>query len=276
MADGNEEGRAKALKYYKLMAVAQALLGIGMLVCGVVAAINQDEDVFGPPYFVGGFVVGIMALIAALLCSCIIAKAPGASSSVNKQELGCAMTGHYILSMFMIMGCFMGVVLAGIGGFGFSDHNDRSSLNKSLAVVILVGCIVGLFLTIGSLCIVCTYGRYFGIVITSGHRGRTVIINTNTTGNQIVGMQPVTTHGAVFQTDYGMGMGTNQSQQISELEQQNRLLQQQLELQRQLNQAQQQQQPYGGGFQQPPPPPMYPGNAAYPPTAPPPSYSDVK
>ncbi|KAL4222395.1 hypothetical protein ACF0H5_018434 [Mactra antiquata] len=258
---GNEEGRAKALKCYKLMAVVQALLGIGMLVCGVVAAKNPDEDSFGPPYFLGGFVIGIMALFAALVCTCIIVKARGAYNGVNKQELGCAMSGLFIFSMFMIMGCILGLAFAAVGGFGFSDHDDRSSLNKLLILVILVGCIVGLFLTIGSLCIVCIYGRYFGVVIRSGRRQRTIIINTNMAG------QPGTTHTAALA----------QSEQNSQLEEQNRLLQQQLELQIQLNQAQQQQKSYGGGFQQPPPPHMYAdNNAPYPPTAPPPSYCDVK
>ncbi|XP_045157701.1 uncharacterized protein LOC123523966 isoform X1 [Mercenaria mercenaria] len=268
-----EEGREKALRLYKILACLLGLLGVGLLICGILAVTNTDSDSFGMPYFLGGFIVGILTLISAALCTCIFLKAPGADSDVKKRELACAIQGQYILSMFTIMGCFIGCVSAGVGGLsssGFDDDDeDEDGPKKTLAVIILVGCIGAIFLTIFSMCIVCTYSSYFGVVIQRGRRGRMVFINNT---GQTAGM-PTTIHTTTFQTT----PQTN-SNQVSQLEAQNRLLQQQLELQRQLFQQQQQQQQqtqYSGGFYPPPPPPSYGLNDSAP-SAPPPNYFDVK
>ncbi|XP_045157705.1 uncharacterized protein LOC123523966 isoform X2 [Mercenaria mercenaria] len=238
-----EEGREKALRLYKILACLLGLLGVGLLICGILAVTNTDSDSFGMPYFLGGFIVGIL------------------------------IQGQYILSMFTIMGCFIGCVSAGVGGLsssGFDDDDeDEDGPKKTLAVIILVGCIGAIFLTIFSMCIVCTYSSYFGVVIQRGRRGRMVFINNT---GQTAGM-PTTIHTTTFQTT----PQTN-SNQVSQLEAQNRLLQQQLELQRQLFQQQQQQQQqtqYSGGFYPPPPPPSYGLNDSAP-SAPPPNYFDVK
>lgn len=174
--------------------------------------------------------------------------------------------------MFTIMGCFVGCVSAGVGGFssfGFDDDEEEDDgTKKKLAILILIGCIGAIFLTIFSMCIICTYGSYFGVNIRHGRRGRMVVMYNN--GQTMVGTvnQPNT-----FQTS----MQTN-NQQISQLEAQNRLLQQQLDLQRQMfeqQQQQQQQQPQYPTGVYPPPPPSY-GFSNTGPSAPPPSYSDVK
>lgn len=156
-----------------------------------------------------------------------------------------------MLSMFMLMGCFIGTFLAGIGGFTFSS--ELSTLNKNLAIVILLGSILGLILTIGSLCLFCTYSKFFGVIMRRGYRGRTVIINTHNPGS-------ASTDPNIFLTSNAQSAANNA--QISQLERQNQLLQQQLELQKQLNQQQQ----FGGGFSQPPPPPAYDSSSVYPPT----------
>ncbi|XP_060556700.1 ALK tyrosine kinase receptor-like [Ruditapes philippinarum] len=186
------------------------------------------------------------------------------------------MQGQYILSMFTIMGCFIGCVSAGVGGFSstsssFRDEDEEDDgPKKTLALIILLGCIGAIFLTIFSMCIVCTYGSYFGVHIQRGRRGRMVFINTN-------GQSTMPT---VFQTNtVQTGMHVNDAQ-ISQLEAQNRLLQQQLDLQRQMFEQQQQQQQqqqtqYSTGVY-PPPPPSYPGFSTTGPTAPPPNYYDVK
>lgn len=269
-----EEGRAKALRYYRILAVVLGLIGVTQLSLGIVGVTKENSyggSTFGPPFYVGGFIVGILGLLSAGLCACVLFKAD-ADSDVKKRELACTMHGQYAVSMFMIMGCFAGSVLAGIGGisdFGEPSEGEYYETKKTLAVVILVLCIVALGVAIASLCVVCTYGAYFGVIIQNRRGGRVVIWNnTGTSGT-------VTMH----TTAYGMGginsapfntttygMNTQNDEQIRNLQEQNRLLQQQLELQRQLNQQQQ----YSGGYY-PPPPASY-GNQS----APPPSYDSVK
>lgn len=171
------------------------------------------------------------------------------------------MQGHYILSIFMIMGCLMGSMYAGMGGFGVSTYDDDDGSKKTLAVIIFIGCIVATIVTIYSLCIMCTYGSYFGVHM---QRGRMTVWNTGTMGTTTI---HTTTP---FQTTT---FATGNNQQISQLEQQNRLLQQQLELQRQMIQQQTQ---YPGGVYPPPSQSTYGMNPAYPSDAPPPSYDAIK
>lgn len=196
-------------------------------------------------------------------------KGPDADNEIKKREVGCAIQGQYILAMFTIMGCFIGCISAGVGGLsstGFNDDDeDDDGIRKQLAIVILVGCILAVFVTIFSISVVCTYSSYFGVMITRGRRGRIVIMNAGAT----------TTMPSTFNTTTFNATSNTNNDQIRQLEAQNRLLQQQLELQRQLQQQQQQTQ-YSGGFYPPPPPPTYGVDPAFPPTAPPPSYNDVK
>ena len=54
----SDEARAKAIGLYRILAAVQILLGIGLLVCGGFGTTYTGEYDFGPPYFLGGFLVG--------------------------------------------------------------------------------------------------------------------------------------------------------------------------------------------------------------------------
>lgn len=66
-----DEGKEKAIRYYRIQAVVLGILGAVLLALGVVAVVKQSnyegDDTFGVPYFVGGFLVGIMVRTKALL-----------------------------------------------------------------------------------------------------------------------------------------------------------------------------------------------------------------
>jgi hypothetical protein len=173
------------------------------------------------------------------------------------------------------MGCFIGSIFAGVGGIskGLStydydddDKDDEEELMKKrqlLATLILVGCILGLFATIFSMCTVCTYSSYFGVVMKRNRRGKMTLINTGqlpgettTTSNQM----------STIQITRSLPAPKMRNNRVDDLEKENRLLQQQLELQKQLNEQKQQQQmlqqtQYSDVY--PPPPPSY--DVVYPP-----------
>lgn len=189
------------------------------------------------------------------------------------------MTGQSIVSMFSLMGCFAGIVLAGVGGFGgfsssiFSKEVKHQGTIKGLAAGIIVCCILVLGLNIFGMCIICTYGSYFGVQV-GNRRGRTVIMFNETNGagtatliTNTGGLGYGSTH--AFQTQGGFNNPGTTDASIRNLQEQNRLLQEQLRLQQELNQQRNQQ--FG-----PPPPPSYGfSEPAYPPYAPPPSYDKV-
>ncbi|KAL4220608.1 hypothetical protein ACF0H5_021005 [Mactra antiquata] len=244
MAGADEEGKKKALTYYKILAAVWFVLGAGLLILAIIATLNRDPDLFGPPYFIGGYIAGILGLIVALQCGFIAYKGPNATSNEDKKNLGSLIQFQYMTSFFLIFGCIVGLIMAGIGGIANSD--ELSSLNNTLAIVIMVGCIIGLVCSIGSICVVSTYGKYFGLIMKrSGRKGRMVMVNIHATGVNDSTVHP-----------------TGNSSRVNELQRENELIQQQIELQKQLNQQQQ----YGGGFTGgPPPPPAYTSDPVYPP-----------
>lgn len=164
----------------------------------------------------------------------------------------------------------MGIVMAGIGGFntGFDDDIDSSA--QTLAGTIIGLCGFVLLVNIYSMCILCTYGTYFGIVVNA--RGRqTVVMASNVDGTTVITMPTATGYGTA-----GISGNPQTAADIEALQAQNRLLQQQIDLQQQLlNQQQQQQQQTQYGFSQPPTYGFSSADPAYPPTAPPPSYDKV-
>ena len=57
----SDEARAKAINLYKILAGVQFLLGVGLLICGGFGTVYTNEDSeedIGPPFFLGGFLVG--------------------------------------------------------------------------------------------------------------------------------------------------------------------------------------------------------------------------
>lgn len=166
----------------------------------------------------------------------------------------------------------MGIVMAGIGGFNSGFDEDIDSSAQTLAGVIIGLCGFVLLVNIYSMCILCTYGTYFGVVVNA--RGRqTVVMASNVDGTTVITMPTATGYGTAR-----MSGNTQTAAEIEALQAQNRLLQQQIDLQQQLLNQQQQQQQTQYGFSQPPGHPSYgfsSADPAYPPTAPPPSYDKV-
>lgn len=170
------------------------------------------------------------------------------------------------MSLFLCLVCTVTAVIFGLGGLsGDDDDDDDVGLNKALSVIIICCCVLIFGVCLFSMWTICTYGGYFGVQITK--RGERSIAATETPGDESTGGRATTIHNTHIYTTNVTNRPSN-----SQLEEQNKLLQQQLELQQQLaNQQQQQQQqnhPLPGGSY-PPPPAYADSNPAYPPGIPP-------
>jgi len=56
-----EEGRSIAIRRYCILCVIMGLLSGGLMVCGTTAVkVFHKEGGFGPPYYIGGLLVGIL------------------------------------------------------------------------------------------------------------------------------------------------------------------------------------------------------------------------
>lgn len=274
-----EEARKKAIGLYRILAIVQLLLGIALLTCGGFGT-QYEAGSFGPPFFVGGFIVGSFMVISALLCMCVGYKgSETAGNEVQRREVACGVMGQYILAMFTFMGCFIGLVFAGIGTCDDDDFYydsdeivcppERDAIRYAIIVLVVVAILTNIF----SMYIVCTYGSYFGVVMTRGRRGRMVMTINTTANTPVYNTHPVT---GTYTSDIGRN-----DQRMQQLERQNALLQQQLELQRQFAQNPP---PYSGGYPPPPQPatygfntdPAFPPSTPFPaPDAPPPTYSSL-
>ncbi|XP_052247673.1 uncharacterized protein LOC127855836 isoform X2 [Dreissena polymorpha] len=274
------DARNAAIERYKIVAGLLGLLSVGLLIIGFISALKYPDNGRSPPYFIGGFTAGFLGLRQALMCTCIVVKGLySQEDEIKKRELVCVMTGQNIVAMFQFMGCFIGVVMAGVGVFGFSTsifekevpHRDTI---KGLAVAIIVGCILELAVSIWGICIICTYGSYFGVQM-NRNRGPVIMVNQpNGTGTATV----ITNTGGgfgsndtyMFTTGGGFNTPGTTNANVQALQEENRLLQEQLRLQRDLNQ--QRNQPFG--FQGQPSPPSYGFYGSMNnPSVPPPSYN---
>ena len=180
--------------------------------------------------------------------------------------------------MLHLMGCFIGVVMAGVGGFGFrtsifEEEVPHQGTIKGLAVAIIVGCILELAVSICGCCIICTYGSYFGVQMNRNRRAVIMINQPNGAGTATI----ITNTGGgfglndpyMFTTGVSFNNPGTTNANVQALQEENRLLQEQLRLQRELNQ--QRNQPFG--FQGQPPPPSYEFYGSMNnPSVPPPSY----
>ena len=194
-----------------------------------------------------------------------------------------------------IIGSCMSCVLAVIGGMNepsltadLSKYN-RSAI-KALTVVIIAGSVAVLLLDVFGMYIVCTYGSYFRVQINQRGRAAVIRFNQGPDGTMVVTSQTTSGYNSGWNTA-NMGMGNSMfrnmggqptafskggAADVHSLQEQNRLLQEQVRLQQQLlNQQQQQQLLQAGQFGYSMPPPA-PGFAPSPPDAPPPSYHEVK
>jgi len=67
-----EEGRRAAIRRYVILALLMGLLSGGLFACGIIAVDKYPEGGFGPPYYIGGFVVGILVRVSsASVYSCL-------------------------------------------------------------------------------------------------------------------------------------------------------------------------------------------------------------
>jgi len=203
------------------------------------------------------------------------------------------MYGQHILSMFLVMFCFGSCFLAGLGGMSEPSFTaDLSKYNesavKTLTIIIIVGSIAVLLLGVFGMCIVCTYGSYFGVQINQRGRAAVIRFNQGPDGTMFITSQSTLGYNSGLNTtnmSTGNTFGNTSSQPtafstggatgVHSLQEQNRLLQEQVRLQQQLlnQQQQQQQQAVQFGYGMPPPPPGLAPSAH---DAPPPSYDEVK
>ena len=253
------EGRQKAFRYYRFLAVFQFLLGVGLLVCGYLGTKYASEDAFGIPFYIGGFIVGALMLLNGCIGFKIVCKGFDEGNEMRQNELQGCMTCQHVTNMFGFMGCFMGVMWTGVLGC----MSDCSEEEENVRYAILAGIAAAILFNIISMYTVCTYGKYFGFIITS-HRRAVIVM-----GNQ---------HNSMFDSELDTGLGGSRGNaRMQQLRRENEMLQQQLELQRQVGQPS----PVhtGVGIAPPPPPPATYGFTAGPPPPPniaPPAYSNIE
>ena len=63
-----EEGRRAAIRRYVILALLMGLLSGGLVACiGIIKVFKypkpREEDGFGPPYYTGGLLVGILVFV---------------------------------------------------------------------------------------------------------------------------------------------------------------------------------------------------------------------
>ena len=147
--------------------------------------------------------------------------------------------GQYILSMFTFGGCIFGIIFAAMGScndYTF-DYYYCPPERDIIRYCIIAGVCVALVVNIVAMCTVCNYGKVFGVVMRRGHRGRTVMsIDTSAGGQQSAQIGFAGGYAAnSFQIN---SLGGNDAR-MQQLARENELLQQNLALQRQLQQQQQ-------------------------------------
>ncbi|XP_052806133.1 uncharacterized protein LOC128235363 isoform X2 [Mya arenaria] len=253
------------------------LLTAGLLIMGIIAVTMYPENGFGPPYYLGCFIVGCLGLIHTMVSTRIVSKGGDIDNDdIKKREIQSTMKRHYVLSILLCMACFIGIFFAGVGGFpgfgsGINEPTGYEDKVKALSGITIAGCILTLGVGIFGACTVSTYGRYFGVHV-NGHR--TVAAGT-TFGTE--GMGTNTNYATQTGALYNGGTGTNAI--IQSHTEENRLLQENLRLQQELNQQRRSQRTHNG--LNPSPSSIYPMGGVYHlsahsfPTDPPPSYYSV-
>jgi len=56
----SEEGRKKAISQYRILAAVMGIAATALLICGILAVTQYPDGGFGPPYYIGGFIGGIL------------------------------------------------------------------------------------------------------------------------------------------------------------------------------------------------------------------------
>jgi len=204
------------------------------------------------------------------------------------------MNGQYCFSWLMVFGCVASCVLAGVGGLKRDEPSVTADLSKynegavkTLSVIIIVGSVAMLLLDVFGMCIVLNNASYFGVELGSGNRNVVLRYNQGPDGTIVVTSQGTAGYNRGISTAVvGNTLGNMGGQStafsksgatdVHSLQEQNRLLQEQVRLQQQLLNQQQQQQllqarQFSYGM-----PSQASGFAPSAPNAPPPSYHEVK
>lgn len=122
------------------------------------------------------------------------------------------MMTQLIAGMILIMGCIYGVMFALIGRDG--GDSDAQTLSRVIAIL----CVLLIVVDAKGICIICTHGSYFGVVMQSRTRAILVTDNANM---------------GIFNNSLA-GATAGNNTQLETLKAQNKLLQQQLQLQQQM------------------------------------------
>ena len=69
-------------------------------------------EVFGPPFYIGGFIVGSLRLLSALIGFCIVTKRFDDGNEIKRNEVKGCVSCHYVNAMFVFFGCMFGLMFA--------------------------------------------------------------------------------------------------------------------------------------------------------------------
>ncbi|XP_052804156.1 uncharacterized protein LOC128234159 isoform X2 [Mya arenaria] len=210
------------------------MLSIGLLAVGVTAVVKYPVSSYGYPYYTGCFIVGCLALGYGLVCSYIAFKgAIDTNNETNKKEVGYAIACQFILSSFLSIGCLAGTVFAGFwlsGNYSADNTTEYQDKVRTLSGATIAGCILTLGVNVFGMCTACNYGSHFGM--NNQHQRSSSADETFETAATVNTSDNLTQTGSIE-------MGVMSTGSIHTLQEQNRLLQEQVRFQQELLNQQQ-------------------------------------
>ncbi|XP_045192668.2 uncharacterized protein LOC123549000 [Mercenaria mercenaria] len=160
-----EHEKARSRGRYMTLFVVKCLLGILLLILGGVAVKNTQgqKNTFGPPYFLGAFLVGC-AMILASPMDIFMFRNSKSSDPATLQKLSKYHCIEILLTNILIIGGFVGIFFVAIFGIPECDpsdfrsrcnYTDNLSTNRNLAIAILISLLVSEIIAIGSIVMHC-------------------------------------------------------------------------------------------------------------------------
>ncbi|XP_045192674.2 uncharacterized protein LOC128545846 isoform X2 [Mercenaria mercenaria] len=156
---------ARVRKRYMILFVVKCLLGIILLILGGLAVKNTkgQKGTFGPPYFLGAFIVGC-AMILASFMDVLMYRSFTSNDSATLQSISQYACFEVLLTGISVIGGFIGIFFVSIFGvpecepsdfFSHCNYTKNLSTNRSLAIGILISLLVSEIIAIGSIVIHC-------------------------------------------------------------------------------------------------------------------------
>lgn len=298
--EANDDVHRTTRRKYLILFIVKSGLGICLLTLGGLGVryTRGQTDTFGPPYFLGAFIVGSAFVLSGLMniliyCN-IYMKEDTSASLKDLPKYACGEVGFTVVS---VLGGFIGIFFVAIFGvpkcdpddfFSHCNYTRNISQNHTIAILILLLLIVSEIVAIGSIVVHCrSYGRlgynnafgqrrHFGIALNARSTPTNVTYSTahyppsNYSGQsqvqnfafvhppagypQYQGQAGQNTQGGSGAEGYGQSAPNT----VNDLQEQNRLLREQIALQQQqLNLMQQQQLDARAPSPNFPPPPSY-------------------